>query len=566
MGAVCAVVVVAGIAVLAGLRLARSGVLPGVHVAEVEVGGLEEARLIVAVEALARRRAGETLTAALGDKTVTVTNGELGYVLDVDATVERALYRGRQGNPLAALADHLRAFGAATEVEPVERPGDDRLDAWVAGAVETLVVPPAEGTLVFDGASVQRVDPRPGARVDREALVQHARAALLRPGDDVVRPVTEPVAPATTPADVDAVLAQARQALSAPVRLSRNDGTFRFVPAEIGQVLEVRHETVDGTVRLRLGVNADRLVDLIPASTVEAFERDPVDARIDVSGGAVTISQSAEGFRFVPEAAAAQLLAIATGPGPREAQLDGEVVAPDLSTQEARSLNIAEPVATFTTHHRCCQSRVANIHRFADLVDGAVVKPGETFSLNRHVGRRTAGKGFVEGGAILRGEYIEDVGGGVSQFATTFFNAAFFGGYDFVEYKPHSYYISRYPVGREATLNYPNVDLVIRNNSPHGILVKTSYTGTSVTVTLWGTKWVDVEAVTGQRVNFRQPRTEVRVNPQLPPGSERVVQQAGDPGFDITVIRVLRFPDGRIERETFLTRYEAQSRIVERGA
>ncbi|HWB72154.1 MAG TPA: VanW family protein, partial [Egibacteraceae bacterium] len=299
--------------------------------------------------------------------------------------------------------------------------------------------------------------------------------------------------------------------------------------------------------------------------TVEAFERDPVDARIDVAGGTVTVSQSAEGFRFVPEAAATQLLALATGPGPREALLDGEVVTPDRSTDEARALQIVQPVSTFTTHHRCCQSRVTNIHRFADLVDGAVIEPGETFSLNRHVGRRTSAKGFVEGGAILRGEYIEDVGGGVSQFATTFFNAAFFGGYHFVAYKPHSYYIDRYPVGREATLNYPNVDLAIRNNSPHGILVKTSYSATSVTVTLWGRSWVDVEAVTGPRTNVRQPGTEVRVNPALPPGSERVVQQAGGPGFDITVTRVLRFPDGRVERQEFFTRYEPESRIVERG-
>jgi vancomycin resistance protein YoaR len=136
---------------------------------------------------------------------------------------------------------------------------------------------------------------------------------------------------------------------------------------------------------------------------------------------------------------------------------------------------------------------VANIHRIADLVNGVLIRPGETFSVNAFVGPRTADKGFVSDATIQDGEFVDEIGGGVSQFATTMFNAAFFGGYDIPEHKPHSQYISRYPAGREATLDYPEVDLKIRNNSPHGLLVATSYTGTTVTVSFYGTPWVQVE-------------------------------------------------------------------------
>jgi len=119
-------------------------------------------------------------------------------------------------------------------------------------------------------------------------------------------------------------------------------------------------------------------------------------------------------------------------------------------------------------------------------------------------------------------------------------------------------------VGRESTINYPNVDVKIRNNSPYGILVDTSYTDTSITVTFCGKKWVVVESTTGEPHNYTSPQTEVRENPDLPPGAEQVIQAGGN-GFDIVVTRRLRYDDGSTDTEEFFTRYLAEPRIVERG-
>ncbi|MGM0818705.1 MAG: VanW family protein, partial [Actinomycetota bacterium] len=102
-------------------------------------------------------------------------------------------------------------------------------------------------------------------------------------------------------------------------------------------------------------------------------------------------------------------------------------------------------------------------------------------------------------------------------------------------HQPHSYYISRYPAGRESTINYDTIDVRIRNDSPYGLLIDTSHTDSSVTVSMWGTDWVEVDSVSGPRRNVE-------------PGSIR-------DGFDITVTRILRFPDGSEEREEEFTRY-----------
>ena len=143
-------------------------------------------------------------------------------------------------------------------------------------------------------------------------------------------------------------------------------------------------------------------------------------------------------------------------------------------------------VSRFTTYHNCCEPRVHNIQLIARTLDGYVVMPGEEFSINDVVGRRTTSKGYVEAPVLCSSGLCSGVGGGISQFATTMFNAIFWGGYDDVYHRPHSIWISRYPQGIEATLGYPSLDVAFRNDTISPVVIRTRYTSTSITVELWG--------------------------------------------------------------------------------
>ena len=116
-----------------------------------------------------------------------------------------------------------------------------------------------------------------------------------------------------------------------------------------------------------------------------------------------------------------------------------------------------------------------------------MLEPGQTFSLNDAIGPRTVERGFVDAPVFYK-VFTTDIGGGVSQLSTTMYNAAWFGGFKIVEHQPHSIWITRYPAGREATINYGTIDNKFTNNSQHGILIHTSYTGTSITVSIYGDK------------------------------------------------------------------------------
>jgi hypothetical protein len=220
-------------------------------------------------------------------------------------------------------------------------------------------------------------------------------------------------------------------------------------------------------------------------------------------------------------------------------------------------------ISEFTTEHPAGQSRVINIQLFADTVDGAIVLPGEEFSLNEHVGQRTSEKGYVPATMIQGGELIDDVGGGVSQFATTFYNAVFYGCYEVIDHKPHSYYFSRYPEVNEATISWPQPNLIFRNNTDTVVVIRTTYTDTSITVQFYGDNGgCEVERQLGSRYNYTDPAEQYVENPELNPDEEEVTQR-GWGGFTNTVKRVMTWPDGNVVEEDYVWKYNAAPKIIE---
>jgi vancomycin resistance protein YoaR len=250
----------------------------------------------------------------------------------------------------------------------------------------------------------------------------------------------------------------------------------------------------------------------------------PVTAGIDRTAGT-------PGWSLDPAAAATAVEAAARA-GQTEVSVPGTAVAP--ATRPANLAGVDQLIGTFTTYHPCCAARVTNIHLIAKIVDGTVVAPGKTFSLNGKVGERTRDKGFVPAPAIVAGELEDQLGGGVSQFSTTLFNAAWFAGLPILEHQPHSKYISRYPPGREATLDWGNIDNIFRNDTPAPVVIRVKTTGTSVTVGLYGH--------TGER------RVVSETGPRDPVGA--------DGGFSIRVTRTVYDDDRKTGSTTFRWTYD----------
>jgi vancomycin resistance protein YoaR len=236
---------------------------------------------------------------------------------------------------------------------------------------------------------------------------------------------------------------------------------------------------------------------------------------------------------------------------------------PSRSTARAEQLGIKQLVGTFTTRHPCCQRRVENIHRIATLLDGLVVEPSQTVSVNAIVGPRTQKNGFVLAPGIEDGEMVDSVGGGVSQFATTFFNALFHAGYDIIERQPHTYWFPRYPMAHEATLSWPKPDIVFKNDSNAGLLIKTSFSKTTITVKLYGdTGGRRVTSGVSDRREIVKPAVELLPNREIEPDEEKV-KEGGMIGWSVIAWRTVTFADGTKKEEKRKVTYKPKVRRVE---
>ena len=172
----------------------------------------------------------------------------------------------------------------------------------------------------------------------------------------------------------------------------------------------------------------------------------------------------------------------------RRASLRLKQTRADLTTAEANRLGIREQISTFTTDMGTSSSnRIHNVQLMAEYIDGTIVEPGQEFSFNDRVGPRTVERGFREGQMIIGSLLLPSIGGGVCQTATTLFNNAFELGLPIVERHNHSFYISHYPMGRDATVSWGGPDFAFKNDLKTGILIKTRYTASTLTFSFYGT-------------------------------------------------------------------------------
>nr|WP_281373022.1 VanW family protein [Kineococcus aurantiacus] len=312
---------------------------------------------------------------------------------------------------------------------------------------------------------------------------------------------------------------------------------------------------VDG--RVALVADGEGLQAAVTAADPQ-FETAPQDARIEIVGDRPQVVPAVAG-RAVPAADLATAVTGAlTGAAPsRRAEVALAESQPGLTTEELSSLGIVERISTFATKLTPDAQRTDNIRIAARYVDGTILRPGEEFSLNDTVGERTPERGFHKAPVISGGRLVDDYGGGVSQLSTTLFNNVFFAGLDEIEHKPHSLYISRYPEGREATLDWRSIDNRFRNDSGHGVYVQAGIVGNQVVVSMYGTKFRDVESITSPRRNVRTGRTVYDTSAGCTPNS------TPHTGFTVDVTRVMTpVGGGPEERETWTTVYNSDNRVV----
>ncbi|HSQ37194.1 MAG TPA: VanW family protein [Acidimicrobiia bacterium] len=569
-----------GLALMVGIvfasdRLTRGGEILGrVTVADVELGGLSEGDALAVLADLEGRLAASPVPVTVAGHHFSLYPADMSFGIDEDALVARAMGQGREGHlgtQFGWWITHLGGDGTPLEIPYAY---DEAALAAQVAEWETagLADPPFPGDVAIADGEVTFRYPAPGVGIDRAEAARLLGTALGDPDRAEVALPTSRLDPPLSDADIEAVVARAQRLLAGDVTLIGGYSDHRLViPASVlGRSLTVTRDDTTSPPSFTFAWDPAPLRSFL-APRRAALTTRPVEAEllIDVTTDEVTIKPGLSSQEPDPEALAARVDQAARS-GIRFAGLPyREGAEPEATTAEIEALGVTGLIGEFTTPHNCCEPRVTNIHLIADATDGAMVMPGETWSLNEHVGQRTAAKGYVAAPAIIAGELTccdspINIGGGTSQWTTTLYNALFFAGLEDVFHSPHSTWISRYPEGREATLGWPAPDLVFRNNTEHAVIIRTLYTDTSVTAKIYGDNGgLQVEAGLSGRYNYTGIVTRYLRNAAVPPGDEWV-KQSGSGGWSVDVFRYITYPDGHQTTEKWTWHYSGLYRIIER--
>jgi len=564
-GALLALLLVA-IGVLAGY--AYKGDVPrGTTVLGIDIGGLSRS---AAATRLTDRLAAEpaldrpfTVHVTAGEESADarIVPDEVGLDVDVDATVAAAASRGP-------------SLWGSHAVTPAVTLDTTRLDAALRPAVSELTTDVATpASVTFDGLTPVVTYPSAGKGIDLPKTADAVKSGWLHavsPDGAAAGGVTPGpaggVASVTVPlVDVDAakgraeidhlVESLAKPAVAAPVTVHSAKGDTTITPEMIAKSLSIKG-AADGTITPKVDAAALRTA-MGPA--ISKIESSPPSA-VTGEGAARKVLVSAAGGSYVDSAKLARdLLGVLPKSAPRTVDATLNPAPAQVNDATLKQLGVKEKVSTFTTKFTggLDEPRVKNIVQVAKKVDGAVVKPGETFSLNGFTGERGYAQGYVDAPVIENNKLVPAVGGGISQFTTTLFNASYYAGLKDVEHKPHSFYISRYPSVIESTIYWPTLDLKFQNTTPYGILIDTSYTNNSITVSMWSTKVYDsVKTEWSEKRDVTKPQTvTLEAGPTC-------IATSGSDGFTQDAYRVIRKDGKEVQREKFTWRYDAEPRYV----
>ncbi|MGH3362688.1 MAG: VanW family protein [Nocardioides sp.] len=525
----------------------------GTTISGVDVGGLDGPDAERALREGLAERVGAPIPVTVEGDRHTVSPERAGLAVDYAASVEAA--GGEQSWSPARLWDY---FTGGDDLDAVVAVDDGAMTRATDRLIAESGTLPRDGDVRFVNGQVRIVQPRPGEQIDAAQARAELEAAYLQEEGTADLDLS-PTQPTVDDADVRAFVQDfANPAMSAPVSLIFDKSRYTLTPRQYDDALGA---TVDDG-ELRPELDEKKLLALVDKAL--AAHGAPVDATVRLVDGKPQVVPDRPGVTYERADVEETFLELVRRPsGERERNVKATLAQAEFQTKDARKLRIVERVSQFTTYYPHAAYRNTNIGRAAELVSGTVLKPGETFSLNETVGERTRANGFTKGFIIEDGIYKEDFGGGVSQMATTTFNAMFFAGLEDVEHKTHSFYIDRYPLGREATVAWGSVDLRFRNDTPYGVLIDARVTPSTVsssgvvTVRMFSTKYWDITSSVSDRYDFVEEDTR-RLD------SKDCYPNDGYAGFDVDVTRLFRRAgeDGLHHREEFHTTYLPSDTVI----
>ena len=578
-GALAALAVTTGL-VLAADQQYADRVLPGVTVAGTDISGLDAAQASKALTTALAGYGTGTIVVRTHDGVRTIPYAAVGRRPDVAPVVAAALAIGREKDGLDRLAADVGNAVRGVNVAPAVTLDPDLVRAELVKVAAATDIAPVDATVEYSPEPGQSVvtPSQDGEGMDVDAATQQVVTTLSSPDAPAqveVDAAYVPIPPAVSTADVQEAVAAADR-MQGAVLLADGPKDKWTVTAKTVKTWITLGERPDGSF--------GPVVDMEKAAKSIA----KLQAKIDrpsksasfltgKDGKIVGVIAGRTGRTLDPQATAARVAAALLARGADASipaapvQIGSAAEEPTLTTAEAQqAAPLMKKISTWTTKYDVGPQNgfAANITIPTRIIDGTVVGPGEVFDFWKVTGIPTPEQGYTNGGAIINGHSAPTgaFAGGICSCSTTLFNAAVRAGFEILEREAHYYYITRYPLGLDATVYISGGmtrSMRWRNDTKFPVLIRGFASPGVVRFDLYSVP-------TGRTVSFSDPIVK-GVNPgvdvrqytsSLPPGQEKRVEYP-TVGQETWVTRVVKDKDGKVLREdTFYSRYARVNGLI----
>lgn len=491
---------------------------------------------------------------------------QIGLKVDVDGTVNEAFGVGRASDMFGNVAQQWAAAQGGYAVPLTVQMNEPALQNYLDGiAREEINQELFEGDVRLNGTEIVSLPGKEGRALRTYDTINAVRelAAKIEPGK-IDLPV-EIIQPTVSAEEVGYIQGLLSVRISSPITATASGKVFTLDREAIVRFTTIeRNPDRTASRHIDLGWNEVELKELGERWAKEAT-RPAQSARFAWNGGALSVlTESVDGFETTEGAVVSAIKENSGTSDRRQFELPGKVLTPTVSSKDLPALGIREAIGSgLSTFKGSSEERAKNIRVAADLLNGAVVPPGGTFSFLQTMGGIDESQGFVPSYVIAAERTQLGVGGGVCQVSTTAFRAAFWSGVEITERNQHSYRVGWYeankePVGFDAAVFDPGVDLKWVNNTQSHILVEAVIVPDSLTITMYGTKIPGEVKLEGPQISNRVPAPPdvYEVDARLDPGTKKQVETARG-GLDTVITRRIIVPGQPDKVDEFYSSYKA---------
>jgi vancomycin resistance protein YoaR len=559
-------------------------IYPGVHINGIDVGDLSPVDAQVKLSSLTSYSSTGKIVLIDGSTNWLSTPEQLGYQVDIRASITQAYLYGRNGFWLTNLIQRIDLRMNPKNFPLVLVNDQTRAQQFVMEISNQVHKPVQEASIQLNGTDVSAVPGQIGREVDIPSTLAAIQEQLLHQQDAIIPVViieTQPkIMDLSSQADAVRKIIAEPLIITMPSGSASDLGPWAIGREDLAKMLVFSQVDQDGQPQIAIQINQDLLgaflQNLTPVITQAAlnarFIFNDETGQLDV----LEHSQIGREVDFVKSLADATQTILK---GEHAMNLTvNEVIPKATDTTLGKDLGITELVHQETSYfYGSNASRVNNIKTAAGRFHGLLVAPGAILSMSDVIGDISLDSGFSEALIIFGNETIKGVGGGVCQVSTTLFRAAFFTGYPILERYAHAYRVGYYEqtaygsndpnlAGLDATVFVPVVDMKFRNDTPYWLLMETWIKDYSLTWKFYST--ADGRSVewdtTGPENIVKAPKMKYVENQDLAEGKMKQVDWSAE-GADITVQRTVN-KDGQVYfTDSFYTHYQPWQAICQYG-